>query len=266
MTSPLTAVGATPFTARPAAALPREAIYAGDIAAGAPAPRVRLVQEWLSLAGLRVGIDGDYGPATTAAVRVFQGRAGLPQTGVVDRATFDALLAPMRAALETIAPPPGATLGTLTVLYARQHLAQRPREVGGENMGPWVRLYMDGNQGADQLWCAGFATFVQRQAAATLGVAVPVARTFSCDELAAHAKHAACFVAGCPDFRAITPGSLFLVRRTDGDWQHVGIVTATEPDAFHTIEGNTNDDGSREGYEVCERVRGYDKKDFVVVA
>jgi hypothetical protein len=56
------------------------------------------------------------------------------------------------------------------------------------------------------------------------------------------------------------------VRRTDADWQHVGIVTATEPDAFHTIEGNTNDDGSREGYEVCERVRGYDKKDFVVVA
>jgi len=33
---------------------------------------------------------------------------------------------------------------------------------------------------------------------------------------------------------------------------------------FQTIEGNTNDDGSREGYEGCQRVRGYASKDFIV--
>ena len=95
---------------------------------------------------------------------------------------------------------------------------------------------------------------------------MPVARTFSCDELAGHAKKGACFVAGCPDFKRITPGSLFLVRKTASDWQHVGVVTSAEKEAFHTIEGNTNDDGAREGYEVCERVRSYDRKDFVIVA
>jgi hypothetical protein len=172
----------------------------------------------------------------------------------------------MLAALQTLAVPPGATLGRMTVAYARQHLAQRPREVGGENRGPWVRLYMDGNEGADWLWCSGFATFVQRQAAATLGVPVPVARTFSCDDLAHGAKRATCFVAGCPDSHRITPGSLFLVQKTASDWQHVGIVTSAERDAFHTIEGNTNDDGAREGYEVCERVRSYERKDFILVA
>lgn len=266
MTSPITSAFGTPFTRGFETTLPAEATYRGDVARGAPGARARVVQEWLSLHGVKVGIDGDFGPATEAAVRLFQQRAGLPQTGVVDRATFDRLVAPMAAALRPLAPPPGATLGALTVAYARQHLAQRPREVGGENRGPWVRLYMDGNEGKDWLWCSGFATYVQRQAAVTLGVAVPVARTFSCDELAGHARRAACFVAGCPDFRRITPGSLFLVRKTDRDWQHVGIVTAAERDAFHTIEGNTNDDGAREGYEVCERVRAYAGKDFVLVA
>jgi hypothetical protein len=56
------------------------------------------------------------------------------------------------------------------------------------------------------------------------------------------------------------------VQKSPTDWQHVGIVTSAEKDAFHTIEGNTNDEGSREGFEVCERVRGYDKKDFLIVA
>jgi hypothetical protein len=265
MTSPLTALGATPFTGQLTTPLPKEATFQGDIARGSPTPRVRLVQEWLTLHGVKTKVDGDYGGATTEAVKTFQQRNGLPATGTVDQATFGKLVAPMLAALQTIAPPPGATLGQMTVAYARQHLAQHPQEAGGENMGPWVRLYMDGDQGADQLWCSGFATYVQQQAATTLGVRVPVARSISCDEMAHGAKRAACFVAGCPDFRAITPGSFFLVRKTADDWQHIGIVTRAEPDAFHTIEGNTNDDGSREGFEVCERVRAYDGKDFVIV-
>lgn len=266
MTAPFTATSTSPLSAAPVIPLPAELQFGGVIARGAPGKRARLVQEWLSLQGIKVRIDEDYGTATETAVRAFQARNGLPQTGNVDRATFDQLVAPMMAALQTRMVPPGATLGSMTVAYARQHLAQRPREAGGENMGPWVRLYMDGNQGKDWLWCSGFATFVQRQAAATLGVPVPVARTFSCDELAGRAKRATCFVAGCPDFRRITPGSLFLVQKTPTDWQHVGIVTSAERDAFHTIEGNTNDDGAREGYEVCERVRSYDKKDFVIVS
>jgi hypothetical protein len=178
----------------------------------------------------------------------------------------------MVTALQPIVPAPDDTLGSMVVRYARQHLAQHPREVGGQNMGPWVRLYMDGNQGAAWPWCAGFATFVLRQAAAALGVRPPVARTFSCDVLAGDARTARCFCAGAEAVHAgahhgkVTPGSLFFVRRTASDWEHVGIVTAAEATVFHTIEGNTNDSGDREGYEVCARVRGYDRKDFVLIA
>lgn len=40
-----------------------------------------------------------------------------------------------------------------------------------------------------------------------------------------------------------------------GGMGHVGLVEALGPDLLHTIEGNTNDEGSREGYEVCRRQR-----------
>lgn len=36
---------------------------------------------------------------------------------------------------------------------------------------------------------------------------------------------------------------------------HTGIVESVEGDWIHTVEGNTNDTGSREGYEVCRRTR-----------
>jgi hypothetical protein len=229
--------------------------------------RARLVQEWLTLAGVGVVADGEFGPATAAAVRAFQRRAKLPSTGVVDEATFARLVAPMAAALAVPALAAGTGLGAAVVAVAKQHLAQRPREVGGQNRGPWVRLYMDGNEGPAWPWCAGFATFVLAQACAALGRPMPVGRTYSCDVLAERARGADRLVGERPadPDRAIPPGSLFLVRRSPGDWEHVGIVAAARPDAFHTVEGNTNDAGEREGYEVCARVRGYERKEFVRV-
>jgi hypothetical protein len=258
----------SPYTPAPSVRLPAEAVYAGDITSGTSGARARLVQEWLTLSGVGVMVDGEFGPATAAAVRVFQRKVKLPSTGVVDHATFERLVAPMAAALATPAFPSGTAVGAAVVAVAKQHLAQHPREAGGQNRGPWVRLYMDGNQGPAWPWCAGFATFVVAQACAALGQPLPVGRTFSCDVLAERARVAGRLVQGRPadPTRGIAPGSLFLVRRAPGDWDHVGIVTAARPDAFHTIEGNTNDAGDREGYEVCARVRGYERKDFVRIA
>jgi hypothetical protein len=66
--------------------------------------------------------------------------------------------------------------------------------------------------------------------------------------------------------KRIPPGSIFLARATPSDWTHTGIVVESASESFETIEGNTNDDGCREGYEVCQRTRGYGSKDFVVFA
>jgi peptidoglycan hydrolase-like protein with peptidoglycan-binding domain len=241
--------------------------FAGNIASGATGRQARLVQEWLSLQGFKVSVDGQFGPATEVAVRAFQKARGLQTGGVVNGTTFAALVAPMVAALAPINPG-SRSLGALTLAYAKQHLAQSPREVGGENMGPWVRLYMKGNEGAEWAWCAGFVGYVLRQAAKTLGVSVPLPYTFSCDSLAAAAKEAGIFLDGRSGVSPsqLSPGSLFLVRRTPLDWVHTGLVLSISPAAFETIEGNTNDSGDREGYEVCRRTRGYDGKDFVVIA
>ncbi len=228
--------------------------------------QVRLVQEWLCLHGHNVAIDDDFGPATEAAVKAFQSQKNLSGNGVVDNSAFAQLVAPMRAALASITPQ-RRSLGELVVAYAQQHLQQHPREIGGQNKGPWVRLYMDGHEGTEWAWCAGFACFCLRQAANATGAAMPITPSFSCDSLAASAKSKGKFL-GQPSAsgrESITPGSLFLVRKTSTDWTHTGIVVRAETEIIKTIEGNTNDDGSREGYEVCARTRGYSSMDFIAM-
>jgi len=238
--------------------------FDGEIAADSSARRVRLVQEWLCLHGINLMIDGDYGPATTEAVREFQRQGSLKATGKVNRTTFEALVGPLDRALQGISTGT-RTLGELGVAYARQHLAQSPREIGGQNRGPWVRLYMNGNEGPEWPWCAGFVCFVLRQAAKALDLPMPIRSSFSCDSLAASAKEKGRFLFGSDQGRGrVAPGALFLSRRTSTDWTHTGIVVSADVETLETIEGNTNDAGDREGYEVCRRIRGYEDKDFVL--
>jgi hypothetical protein len=229
--------------------------------------KVKLIQEWLCLNGIQVAVDGDFGPATEAAVRQFQDREGLATdgAGAVGPETFASLIQPMTAAMAAISAD-DKSLGEMIVSYAEQHLQQHPREIGGQNRGPWVRLYMNGRDGPKRLWCAGFACYLLEQACQTLGVSLPLTPSFSCDKLAANAKREGIFVgeSDVDDSSQITTGSFFLNRKTSTDWVHTGIVISAESDVFQTIEGNTNDDGSSEGYEVCQRIRGYRKKDFIV--
>lgn len=216
---------------------------------------VRRIQEWLSLQGFAVAIDGDFGPATEAALKRFQAKSGLTVTGVGDATTFDRLVAPLKAAIAPI-PAQGRALGSLVVAQATQHLRQRPRDIGGEHRGPWVRLYMEGNEGRGFAWSAGFATFCLQQAAKSLGVPMPVARSLSCDTLGTFAREKGRLVSAPPDRTRIHPGCLFLRRRTATDWEHAGIVTEVDEETFQTIEASD---------EVCARTRGFDKMDFVLV-
>src|SRR5262245_16700112 len=87
--------------------------------------QVSLIQEWLCLHGENIVCDGDFGPATEAAVKGFQARKRLAVSGVVDSDTFTQLVAPMRAALSPI-PRGSKTLGEFVVAYAQQHLQQHP--------------------------------------------------------------------------------------------------------------------------------------------
>jgi len=238
-----------------------------DYKKGMKGKKVRLIQEWLCLHGYQIVIDGDFGDATAAAVRQFQKAKNLKADGIVGEKTFDMLVLPMTRALEEISPGKKG-LGQMAVAYAKQHLNQNPREVGGQNKGPWVRLYMQGNEGSDWPWCAGFVSFILKQACKSLNVFPPIKTSFSCDSLAFSAKERGLFLkeSEAKEKNVLAPGSFFLNRRTPTDWVHTGIILSVEKDVFHTIEGNTNDDGDREGYEVCRRIRNYASKDFILLA
>lgn len=232
----------------------------------------RRIQEWLNLHNMGVDVDGDFGRITERKVKQFQEVQGLPATGIVDNETFQAFVSPLRRVLAAIpAVSNGQHLPGLMLAYAQAHLREHPREVGGQNRGPWVRLYMNGHEGAQWAWCAGFVSFVMKQATETLQQSLPVPGSFSCDSLAAQGKSAALFVPqaalerGSVTVEHIPAGSMFLVRRTSSDWTHTGLVSRFHADSFDTIEGNTNDDGDREGYEVCARTRGYRDKDFIKI-
>lgn len=232
---------------------------------------VKPIQEWLCLQGIVIKPDADFGSVTSHAVELFQSRAGVPQTGQVDQPTYTLLTQPMRSALAPV-PAQGRAPGDLVVAVAEQHLKQHPREVGREygfeNCGPWVRLYMDGNDGQDWPWCAGFACFVLQQACDSLGVPLPVPKSFSSSELAAEAKTCKRFIqctSPSADRAAIAPGYLFLLRGGATGWHHTGIVVEPEAGQIMTIEGNTNDEGSPEGYEVCLRTRDYGTADYIRV-
>ena len=227
---------------------------------------VRLAQEWLCLSGFSVMVDGDFGAGTELAVTRYQKKAKLPENGQVDLATWDALVAPMREVLQPLAAG-SKSLRQLVAAYAERHLARHPREVGGENSGPWVRLYMNGLEGPAWPWCAGFATYVLKQASDTLGVPAPLPRVFGCDSLAgmAQTKGILLQTKTPADYAKVEAGTLFLVRKSAFHWQHIGIVAQVQGDAMVTIEGNTNDDGVPEGFEVCRRSRALKDRDFLLV-
>ena len=214
---------------------------------------VKTTQEWLCLHGFYTKVDGQMGPATKAAIKLFQGKNGLAQTGSVDQNTENALVLPLQRAKAALPPEMSEVKGEpADVLHiARQHLREHPREVGGQNRGPWVRHYMDGNEGDAWAWCAGFATTVLRQAGS------PIGKFYSCDLLM---KDAA--ARGKLSDKPMV-GGLFLVMKSPTDAVHVGIVTSISPGVIQTIEGNTNDEGSREGYEVCARTRSFKGMRFI---
>ena len=227
---------------------------------------VRLAQEWLTFHGFGTAIDGDFGPASELSAKSFQTKKQLPSTGVVDQPTQIALLAPIDAVQVPISVGT-KTLPQLYVSYSQQHLKQHPIEIGGQNRGPWVRLYMNGNQGDEWLWCAGFVTWVLRQACKTLAVAMPHPYNFSCDTLATRAKSNGLFVPvdKASDISQVRPGYLVVYRKASNQWSHIGIVETVQGEAMTTIEGNTDHKGSNNGYEVCRQTRRIVGRDYLMV-
>lgn len=254
---------------------------------GAKGPGVRRVQEWLCLRGHPVAIDGDFGPATEAALASFlERRSG---GGVLNRDMWAELVSPMRIALMPPQQQLGLTVRDTLAAHARAHAhlfqTAGAREVGGQNRGPWVRLFMNGRDGEQWKWCAGFVSFCLRLASEETGQPLPFATSFSVDTIASRALAAGRWREGGKRHQPLEQdrGWLFLVRSSMSglgqvqrseerpgslllpDYVHVGFVDDALADHFTTIEGNSNDAGSSNGDAVVRRHRGYKRCDFVAI-
>lgn len=112
----------------------------------------------------------------------------------------------------------------------------------GSNKGPEVDKYL-ASVGINfpAAWCAAFVYWCHQQA----GIA-GVPKTGGVIDMWNKAP-----------YNRVTqpqPGDVVIFDHGGGKG-HTGIVESVKGDTLTTIEGNTNDDGSREGYEVARRQR-----------
>lgn len=91
----------------------------------------------------------------------------------------------------------------------------------------------------NNMWCATFVSWCARQA----GVAELYPVTASCDLGAAWFKKQG----RLSDYPAVGAQVFYSNEHTDADYTHTGIVTGFDETHIWTVEGNTNDDGSRNG-------------------
>lgn len=117
----------------------------------------------------------------------------------------------------------------------------------GSNWGPTVKAYLNSvGINFPASWCMAFVYWTFNEAAKQLSVQNPLVKTGG---VLAHYNKASKFRVKDPQ-----AGDIFIMDFGNG-LGHTGLVESVQGDVIHTIEGNTNDTGSREGYEVCRRTR-----------
>ena len=135
---------------------------------------------------------------------------------------------------------------TLQIAETQLGLEEIPR---GSNWGENVKKYL-ASVGIDfpASWCGGFIYWCVNGAAKELGLKNPLVKTGGVlrqwNEVS-------------PKMKQSKPlrGDIFIMDFGSGHG-HTGFVTEVVGDRIMTIEGNSNDDGSREGYEVCRKPHG----------
>lgn len=118
----------------------------------------------------------------------------------------------------------------------------------GSNWGPHMQKYL-ASVGINfpASWCMAFVYWCHQQAADQMGINNPMRKTGGV--LAQWNSRKDQYKKNTPN-----PGDVFIMDFGKG-LGHTGIVESVDINNIYTIEGNTNDDGSREGYEVCRRRR-----------
>lgn len=227
---------------------------------GSRGPEVMVVQEWLDFHDFSLLLDGIYGDVTETCVENFQKSNGIEVSGQVNSVTFAALVKPLADCLNYLSPK--RMIRTRSLDIAQQFLAAKAREIGGENMGPWVRAVMDGHNGKSWPWCMGFVNWIVRKAQHSSGKDSLWPRTYSCSTMARWASKNNVFLRErdvAEGKEKIQPGYVFLSRKNNNKWYHTGFVLEVKEKGIVTIEGNYGGTVDR----VKTRFLGFQGLDFI---
>lgn len=136
-------------------------------------------------------------------------------------------------------------------------------EQGGENVGPFVNIYNKFLGLFGVPWCATYVAFKINKAAKAAGVPNPwpaVIQAASCTWLGSWAAKSNRLEAF-----PVQSVFVFLIPKSGGGFQHTGFGfnmrkeidprTGVMGNCFDTNEGNSNTNGSSEGYEVVDSRR-----------
>lgn len=232
---------------------------------------VRALQHRLNEVGCGpIDVDGEFGDQTESAVRLFQTRfldmndQPLKSDGEVGPLTWGALFGQDTVPVVT---QPSSDLARVVLEIARTQLHVR-EQPPGSNRGPEVDQYVQsvGLQPSGKFpWCVCFIYFCYQKAAEQLGIENPMIKTGGVLDLWNRAG-----AAGVPRVlhdsainnpTLIKPGQIFIIDTPPpGGAGHAGLVEKVVSGKLVTIEGNTNDNGSREGIGVFLRDGGKGRK------
>lgn len=200
--------------------------------------------------------DGDFGNLTFSAVKQFQSRNtdinGIPLVvdGKVGAITWQVLFPQtlITSVTETAHPLLNEVLRVANTQIGVREVPPN------SNRGPEVSEYLksvglNANEG-NYAWCMAFVYYCFKQASQNLGITNPLVKTAG---VLKQWNNTTCRKIKKADAvnnpSLIKPGFVF-IRNYGNGYGHTGIVTKVDGGFIDSIEGNTNDNGTREGIGV----------------
>ncbi len=203
-----------------------------------------------------VTVTGVFDDGTVSAVKLFQTRhtdvAGTPlkADGQIGPVTWSVLFSTDSVPADNTAP--SALLSKVLEIAASQIgvTEDPPNSNRGPKVDEYLRTVGLDPQGQHYSWCAAFVYWCFTQAATQLNVHNPVIKTAGCLD---HWSRATCpkitKLAAVKDPSLIKPGFIFIIDHGGGNG-HTGLVESSGGGLLTTIEGNTNEALSANGYGV----------------
>lgn len=136
----------------------------------------------------------------------------------------------------------------LAIALKNEGVCEKPKN---SNSGPEVDIYLRSvGLGKGYPWCMAFVYWCVNTAAKELNLPNPLVKTAGVLKQWNETTLRKLTIRD----KGIKPGDIFIMEFSKGRG-HTGFVEKVAGGMVYTIEGNTNDDGSREGYEVARRTR-----------